>query len=914
MSFAGNANGSGGGAGGLGSLGSIAGIAGQVGALAGMPGAGLIGGAASAMQLAQTGLSLLGKTPESIADAINAAVGGRALLTQDYRFITIETPLGEDVLLVSALVADEYVNQLPEIHLDLLSHRSNIAFEEIVGQRVKIVLDPQSHNTSLTRIFVSADAASERRHFDGYVASFGRVGASGSVTRYEMTVVPWFWFLTRSTDCRIFQNKDAQEILTLIFQEMGFSDFEFDIRIARPTLEYIVMYDESYYNFCARLMEQEGLIWTFRYEEGKHVLVIGDTNSMFRTIANLDAVPYHADSAASQANGIDGWNEAFNFRVGKITFRDFNYNRPSSRLMHVEAPATNLKHLNIGATERYQYHSLYDRGDDGQRYARYAMEAEEAQARRFNGSGFAQAMTTNGRFTLVNHRSSTYNGKAFVLLRVRHQAVNDYTQQNATMPYRNTFTCLPFDIPFRPERRSPKPYMHGTQAAIVVGPKGEELHTDGSRVKLHFMWDRRGKFDGADSIWVRVSQPWAGDGWGGSAIPRIGQEVIVAFNQGDPDNPIVVGRVFNGEAANPYHGASGQTMGIKSQTYKGKGFNELRFSDVNGAEEVFVHAQKDMNTVIKDNETRSVEAGNRAITVHKGDEVKRVAQGSLTENIAKARGTTANTVSVQALAGDAGPGKQSYQATDEIEHRVGESVVTLKPDSIRLTHGASTILINGSGIYIDGPVIHLNQGTAVAPAAPGATTSDGNAGNSIKTGLGEDVDKLAGKSPSLQAEMKKLKDAGWQTKYGASGGGSYANRKDKVITLDGNLKGNSVATTQTLAHEVGHASYPFKEDNSSKAAYVNGTLADEGAATLNNIKVQREIITNGGTDIGIAGNGTNHAVYNKAYDQFLKDGNADAARQAIGAQFGKGEVTSNTHQPYAEYYGSWYDKSFPPKK
>ncbi len=919
MSFAGNTNipgGAGGAlAGGLGNVGAIVGMAGQIGALGGMPGAGLIGGAASAMQLAQTGLSLLGKTPGSIADAINNATGTRALLTQDFRYITIETPLGADVLLVSALVADEQVNQLPEIHLDLLSHRNDIGFEEIVGQRVKIMLDPRSRNTSLASIVASADPGSERRYFDGYVASFGRVGNPGAVTRYEMTVVPWFWFLTRSTDCRIFQNQSAQDILGSIFQELGFPDFEFHLWGDHPTLEYVVMYDESYYNFCARLMEQEGLVWTIRYEQNKHVLVIGDANTMFRQIASLAAVPYYADSAASEMNGIARWDEAFQFRVGKITFRDFNYNQPSSRLMHVEEP-TMLKHPNIGATERYQYHSLYDRGADGRRYARYAMEAEEAQARHFNGAGFAQAMTTSARFTLVNHPASLYNDKQFILLRVRHEAVNDYTRQAAETPYRNTFTCLPFDIPFRPERRTPKPYMHGTQSAIVVGPKGEEIYTDGSRVKLHFLWDRRGKLDGSDSMWVRVSQPWAGKGWGGSAIPRIGQEVVVAFNQGDPDNPIVVGRVFNGESGNPYHESSGQTMGIRSQTHKGTGFNELRFSDVNGAEEVFVHAQKDMNTVIKDNETRSVEAGNRAITVHKGNEVKRVAQGSLTENIAKARGTTANTVSVQALAGDAGPGKQSYQATDEIEHRVGESVVTLKPDSIRLTHGASTILINGSGIYIDGPVIHLNQGTSgsAAPAAAGVTPA-GNADSMVKTGLGDDVDKLAGKSPSLQADMKKLKDDGWKIKYGAPGGGSFAIRgEEQTITLDGNLRGNVTATTQTLAHEVGHAIYPFKGDSSSKAAYVNGTLADEGAATVNNIKVQREILANGGQDIGIAGNGANHAAYNKAYEQFLKDGNAEAARQAIGAQFGKGEITSNTHQPYAEYYGSAYDKSFPLKK
>ncbi len=692
MSFAGNMNVPGGGlAGGLGNLGSIAGLAGQAGALAGMPGAGLIGGAASAMQLAQTGLSLLGKTPESIADAINSATGGRSLLTQDYRYITIETPLGKDVLLVSALVADEYVNQLPGIHLDLLSHRNNIAFEEIVGQRVKITLDPQSRNFTLAKIVTGSSAASERRYFDGYVASFGRVGASGSVTRYEMTVVPWFWFLTRSTDCRIFQNQTAQDILGAIFKEMGFPDFEFDIRGARPPLEYIVMYDESYYNFCARLMEQEGLIWTFRYEDNKHVLVIGDTNSMFRTIEGLKAVPYYADSAASQANGIDRWDEAFNFRVGRITFRDFNYNQPSSPLMQVEAPST-LKHPRIHSTERYQFHSLYDRGEDGHRYANYAMEAEEAQARRFNGTSFAQAMTTNGRFTLVNHPSSAYNGKAFVLLHVRHEAVNDYTRQNAEMPYRNAFTCLPFDIPFRSERRTPKPYMHGTQSAIVVGPKGEEIHTDGSRVKLHFPWDRRGKRDGSDSMWVRVSQPWAGNGWGGSAIPRIGQEVVVAFNQGDPDNPVVVGRVFNGESGNPYHGSSGQTMGIKSQTHKGQGSNELRFSDANGAEELFLHAQKDMNTVVQDTQTTQVLKGDRLIGVAQGHHQTTVSTGNLTDIVTKGHTTQQTPDGVHTI------------ETKELWIKVGGDGGT----QIHMTADAVQIIKGGSIIHIDDKHIVVN--------------------------------------------------------------------------------------------------------------------------------------------------------------------------------------------------------------
>ncbi|MGN6652596.1 type VI secretion system Vgr family protein [Trinickia sp.] len=638
MSFAATGEAGGGGAplaGTLSGLGQAAAMAGQIGGLAGLPGAGLLHGASSAIQLAQTGMSLMGKTPESIAGAINGVATDQAKFTQAYRYVTIDTPLGPDVLLVNAMIADEHVNQLPEIHLDLLSHENNIEPQQITGQRVKIMLDPHTRNFSLTRIVAVSRKIDDRRYFDGYVVSFGRVGSSGKVTRYEMSVVPWFWFLTRSTDCRIFQNQTPEDILTTIFHEQGFSDFEFQVRSKRPALKYIVMYGESYYNFCARLMEQEGLIWTFRYEKDKHVLVIGDNNFIFRELPTLGEIEYHAASAASEQDGIDRWDEAFSFRVGKVTYRDFNFERPSSRLMEVEAPARALTHSHIDSTERYEHQSLYDHFEDGERYVRYAMEAEEAQARRFVGSGYATGMTTTGQFTLVNHRSSTYNGKQFAILHVRHEAVNDYTQQVQRLPYRNSFTCLPIDIPYRPERRTPKPTMHGTQTAIVVGPKGEEIYTDGSSVKVHFPWDRRGKMDGTDSMWIRVSQPWAGKGWGGSAIPRIGQEVLVSFNQGDADNPVIVGRVFNGESANPYHGSAGQTMGIKSQTHKGAGSNELRFSDVNGTQEFFMHAQKDMNTVVENTQTTRVIAGDRVITVDKGDHATTVSTGNLLDVVAK---------------------------------------------------------------------------------------------------------------------------------------------------------------------------------------------------------------------------------------------------------------------------------------
>jgi type VI secretion system secreted protein VgrG len=680
-------------------------IAGSTGPLAGL--AGHLDTIQRAQQLAQTGFSLLGKTPGAIAQSINSASGDAALLTQMNRYVTIDTPLGSDVLLVSALVADEHVNRLPEIHLDLLSHRHDLQPSDLIGQHVKVQLDQNAAEFSIERVVASAAGADNTRYFDGYVASFDRASNPGRVTQYQMTIVPWFWFLTRSTDCRIFQNKSAQDILTEVFQEHGFADFVFDIHGTQAPLEYVVMYQESYFNFCARLMEQEGLIWTHRYQKDKHLLAIGDSNLVFRPIDGLTSVPF-ADSVSSEFNGIDQLHEGGHFGLGKVTYRDFNYHNPASPLMLVEAESQTIKHARLDSTERFEHQSLYDRSDDGNRYARYAMEAEEAQAQRYTGAGFAWRMTTAGTVTVTGHPVVAMN-REYAILRVRHEAVNDYAQHEVKLPYRNSFALLPNKVPYRAMRTTPKPLIQGTQSAIVVGPKGEEIYTNGSAVKVHFLWDRRGKMDGTDSMWIRVSQPWAGAGWGAAAIPRINQEVLVAFNQGDPDNPVIVGRVYNGDNGNPYHGAAGQTMGIKSQTFKGQGSNEIRMTDTNGQQELFLHAQKDLNTVIQDTETHRVVGGARIVTVDAGDETKWIAKGNLTETIAQKRGTTATTVEVLTPAKDGGGGTQQYEAELGLMLKVQNSFIVLAPEGITLQHNGSVIRMDDSGVTINGQRIDLNK-------------------------------------------------------------------------------------------------------------------------------------------------------------------------------------------------------------
>ncbi|MGN4078073.1 type VI secretion system Vgr family protein, partial [Burkholderia gladioli] len=267
----------------------------------------------------------------------------------------------------------------------------------------------------------------------------------------------------------------AQAILSTVFADHGFSDFAFDIHSEQKPLEYVVMYQESYYNFCARLMEQEGLIWTHRYEKDKHTLVIGDSNAMFRPIEGLASVPY-ADSASSEYNGIDQLNQGGHFGVGKIVYRDFNHQTPSSPLMMVEVEST-LKYARLATTERFEHQSLYDHAADGDRYALQAIEAEEAEGQRYTGQGYAWRMTTAGSVSVTGHPVAADN-QAYVILQVRHEAVNDYTAHAAKLPYRNSFVLLPQKVAYRARRVTPKPLIQGTQSAIVVGPKGEQIHTN----------------------------------------------------------------------------------------------------------------------------------------------------------------------------------------------------------------------------------------------------------------------------------------------------------------------------------------------------------------------------------------------------------------------------------------------------
>jgi type VI secretion system secreted protein VgrG len=521
--------------------------------------------------------------------------------TQDGRLIALETPLGKDFFLLTSISATEALSEPFRFDLEALSEEMAVSAKDMVGSEVTIRIGMPDAQT---------------RTIHGLVGGFsaGAVQIEGFRT-YRIQVVPWLWLLSHSADCRIFQNLSVPEILEKVFQDHGFQDYELRVQPGDyPPREFCVQYRETAFDFVSRLMEQEGLFYFFEHEEKRHLLVVADANVAFQPLAEERVI---CSAAGGQTRGISGWEHVYELRTGRRAFRDFNFEKPSTDLLSGEPTVVELDVAR--RLERFDYPGSYAELDRGMQLARVQMQAEEAGHHRVLGSSEYVQFAPGGRFTVAEHPIRAEIDGSYVLRRVRHEArEGSYFAGGTPSSYANEFEALPADTAFRAPIRTPKPLVQGPQTAIVVGPPGEEILTDKyGRVKLQFHWDRLGQRDDKSSCWVRVSQSWAGAGYGFMQIPRIGQEVIVDFLEGDPDRPIVTGRVYNAEQMPP-HGLPDAAVksGLKSNSTKGGGgSNELTFDDTKDKEKVFFHAQYDHEAVIEHDETQHVK-NNRAATVN----------------------------------------------------------------------------------------------------------------------------------------------------------------------------------------------------------------------------------------------------------------------------------------------------------
>ena len=640
---------------------------------------------------------------------------------QSNRTVGIATPLGENKLLLKSMSGTEHLGRMFRYDLELLSEDPNIAYADILGQNVTIRLEL---------------AGTDTRYFNGYINRFSYVGAQDGLARYRATAVPWLWFLTRTADCRIFQEKTVPEIVKQVFRDHGLTDFEESLSGSYRTWEYCVQYRETDFNFVSRLMEQEGMYYYFKQENGKHTMVLSDSASSHDPVQNYETIKYYppGTGAGREKEYISDWTVDFEIQPGMYALNDFDFKVPTKALV---AQSQIPREHAASEFEIYDYPGEYFEYGDGETYSKARIEELHAQHEIGRGATNARGMTCGAMFDLANFPRDDRN-KKYLITSASYQLESDAFGSDSGdggEPFSCSFTVIDAQQPFRPARVTPKPAIQGPQTAIVVGKSGEEIWTDEfGRVKVKFHWDRYSAADENSSCFIRVAQVWAGKKWGAMYIPRIGHEVIVDFLEGDPDRPMIVGRVYNGANTVPYELPANQTLsGIKSNSSKGGGgFNEIRFEDKKGEEQIFVHAEKQMDIRVKESRYETIGA-ERHLTV--GGNKKDKISGEHHDKVEKFRATEIGETLSVTVGGDVSEkfdANHSEITTGDI-YLKGANIVIEADTNITLKVGGSHIAIESSGIAAVGSST-MDVEAKVVKVQGKTTTVEGSASTTIKGG------------------------------------------------------------------------------------------------------------------------------------------------------------------------------------
>jgi type VI secretion system secreted protein VgrG len=532
--------------------------------------------------------------------------------SQGDRPLGITTPLGPDALLLTGLHGSEAISELFRFQLDLLAEvGTTIRFDAILGQKVTVELQVSS---------------GEKRYFHGIVKSFSEGRHDTEFTQFRAEIVPQFWLLTKNVRSRIFQHLPVPDILHVVLGEL---DVAYELTGTYFPRDYCVQYRESDFAFASRLMEEEGIHYFFKHREGAHQMVVSDSSKRHPPVPWQSRVIYDELSAGVREEmRISTWEKTQEMRAGAYTLWDHCFELPGKNLEAKEKSIGTITvgkashDLNVGGNDQleiYDYPGGYaQRFDgigrsggarpqdlknifkDGERTVRIRMEQEEIAGLRIEGASDCAQFISGHTFSLEEHPDADDD---YLLTRVEHTArlgEGSYRSDSAAgFHYENRFTCVPVTLPYRPQRVTPKPMIGSVQTATVVGPPGEEIFCDKyGRVKVQFHWDRDGAKNGDDSCWMRVAQVWAGKRWGAFFWPRVGHEVVVAFEEGDPDQPIIVGSVYNAENMPPLVLPFANLLsGIKSSSEHGsahENFNALTFVDVKGKEHLALQSERHM--------------------------------------------------------------------------------------------------------------------------------------------------------------------------------------------------------------------------------------------------------------------------------------------------------------------------------
>ncbi len=520
--------------------------------------------------------------------------------TQADRRLQIATPLGADALLLIRLEGEEAFNTPSRFTLEMLSQQESIDPAQIVGQNVTCAVH---------------DADDQPRFFNGYVARFGYCGTNDRLHLYRAEIVPWLWFLGKRSNCRIFQQKTIPQIVQEVFEDAGFRDFDASgLTEAYPSLEYCVQYRETDLAFVSRLLERAGVFYYIHHQNGKHTVVLGDDTSAYKPARESRVDLASTLSGIQLTDQIYRWEHHYTFYSGKLAHTDYNFKDPRRDLRSTVSSPLPIPHA--ASYELFDYPGGYDDRAAGDRLANQRIEREEADYEIVFAQSMCRTFGPGLTFTMARHHNPAESNRSYVVRSIKHIAElpGAYVSgaETGKLDYQNEFECMPDAAVFRPAHHTPLPAA-GPQTARVVGPDGEEIYTDEfGRVKVKFHWDRYSKGDENSSCWIRVSQPWAGAGWGGIMIPRIGEEVLVGFEEGDPDRPLITGRVYNAVQKVPYDLPANKTVSTiktrSSQEGDATNFNEIKLDDKKGHELFYVQAEKDRQVLVKNNNTETVNA------------------------------------------------------------------------------------------------------------------------------------------------------------------------------------------------------------------------------------------------------------------------------------------------------------------
>ncbi|MDR3496114.1 MAG: type VI secretion system tip protein TssI/VgrG [Ancalomicrobiaceae bacterium] len=635
--------------------------------------------------------------------------------SQKGRLAQLQTPLGHDKLLLQRFNAHEAMSELFEYSVEALSEDEGIDFDPAIGNNCHVTV---------------SGIDGSKRYFNGILVEAEWTGLQDSLYTYRLVLRPWLWILSHRSNCRFFQEKTAPDIIKEVFDKTGFTDYELKLSGSYPEMEFCVQYRETDFAFVSRLMEEHGIYYYFKHDKSKHILVLADSASAHDLIdaggGTLPFIPL-TGAFARDVDHIQHWTSERRFRSGLFSVNDYDFKKPGVRLLADSQASETYSH---SKAEVYDYPGRYIDPGQGEKFAKVRLEAEQALDHRRVASGSAPSCYPGGKMKLSKHPKDSENAE-YLIIRSTHAVGTQHYLSGGTSgardDYNGSYVLMPTSKPYRAPLITPKPLIHGIQTALVVGESGEEITVDEyGRIKVQFYWDR----DKKQSCWIRVAEMYSGKSWGSVFHPRHGQEVVVEFLEGDPDRPLVVGTVYNGDNGVPYPLPDQKNIGgwKTNSTKGGGGYNEFIYDDTKLSEEIRMHAEKDHNVVVKHAETwkigetfetpkgepsRKVEIekgddnleikmGDNNIKIDLGDQNLTIGAGSQTVEI------TMNQSSQIGMSRSAMIGmSDSVEVAESQEVTAGMAIELTAGMSVTITGGGGIIELSPAGVSITGATIEL---------------------------------------------------------------------------------------------------------------------------------------------------------------------------------------------------------------